>query len=101
MATKHDNKASSGELAKNMQHEYAKRTDDVNDAVSDFRVEVRDAAENLREEYDRRVDEVREQVDESIDGGRKSVADHPFLAVGVALAVGILAGLLIRRKSNA
>jgi ElaB/YqjD/DUF883 family membrane-anchored ribosome-binding protein len=101
MASKNDIKSTSGEIAKSMKHEYAKRTDDAQDAVSDFRNEVRDAAENLREEYDRRVDQVHEQLDQSIDGSRKTVQGHPLIAVGVALTIGIIAGLFIRRQSKA
>jgi ElaB/YqjD/DUF883 family membrane-anchored ribosome-binding protein len=101
MANKNDIKASSEETARNLRHEYSKGTEGVQDAVNDLRDNVREAAENVREEYDRRVDQVHQQWDQSIDGSRKSVQEHPFVAVGVALAVGILAGLLIRRNSNA
>ena len=73
-----------------MRKEYEKRTEDV-----------RGAAEILREEYDMRVDQVHDRLDQSIDDSRQSVRKHPFLVVGVTLGVGIIAGVLLGRKSNA
>jgi ElaB/YqjD/DUF883 family membrane-anchored ribosome-binding protein len=78
------------ELAKNVRKEYEKTTDNV-----------RNASEILRKEYGKRVDQVHGMVDQSIDDSRQTVRKHPFLAVGVTLGVGIVAGVLLGRKSKA
>jgi len=91
MAKRADTKLSEPhELARSVRKEYEKRTEDV-----------RGAAEILREEYDRRVDQVHDKLDQSIDDSRQTVQKHPFLAVGVTLGVGIIAGVLLGRKSKA
>jgi ElaB/YqjD/DUF883 family membrane-anchored ribosome-binding protein len=96
------------ELAKSMRKEYESRTDDVSDAVEGLRKEfgrraddVRGAAEDLKGEYEKRADQVRARVSESVDDGRQAVRKHPYTAVGVTLGVGIVAGLLLGRKSKA
>jgi ElaB/YqjD/DUF883 family membrane-anchored ribosome-binding protein len=78
------------ELARSVRKEYEKRTEDVHGA-----------AEILRKEYDRRVDQVHHTLNQSIEDSRQSVRKHPFLAVGVTLGVGIVAGVLLGRKSKA
>jgi ElaB/YqjD/DUF883 family membrane-anchored ribosome-binding protein len=77
------------ELARNVRKEYERRSEDV-----------RGAAEILREEYGKRVDQVHDRLDQSIDDSRQTVRKHPFLAVGVTLGVGIIAGVLLGRKSK-
>jgi len=91
-----------------MRKEYDKRTGEVGDTVEGLRREfdrrvddLRGAAEQLREEYDDRVDQVHVRMDRSIDDGRKVFQKHPFLAVGVTLGVGIVAGVLLGRKTKA
>ncbi len=109
MAKRYDIKVpESGEIAGNLRKEHAKRTDDVHSAMDNLRSEfdsrtdgVRDAAKNLREEYEKRVDQVHDQLDQSMDDGRKAVQEHPALVLGAALAVGVIAGILLGRKSKA
>jgi len=95
-------------MANIVKKEYSKKTAEVNDSVGNMRSEfdkrtgdVHDAANSLRQEAVRRYDEAHEQVDQSIDDSRKAVKDHPFTAVGIALSVGIIAGVLMRRRSKA
>lgn len=95
-------------MANNLKKEYRKRADETTETMSSLRDgfdrrtgDFFDAAENLRQEAGKRVDHIHEQVDHSIDDSRKAVQDHALLAVGVALGVGILAGLLLRGKSKA
>jgi ElaB/YqjD/DUF883 family membrane-anchored ribosome-binding protein len=91
MAKRADTKLSEPlELARSLRKEYEKRTDDA-----------RGAAGILRKEYDKRVDQVHDRVDQSIHDSRQAVRKHPFLAVGVTLGVGIVAGVLLGRKSKA
>jgi ElaB/YqjD/DUF883 family membrane-anchored ribosome-binding protein len=73
-----------------LKKEYEKRVD-----------EVRGVAENLKEEYGRRLDEIHGQLDQSINDGKQIVNDHPALVMGMTLAVGVIAGLLLSRKRTA
>jgi len=95
------------QITKSMRKEYDKRTGEVSDTVEGLRREfnsrvddLRGATEQLREEYDDRVDQVHVQMDQSIDDSRKAVQKHPFLAIGVTLGVGIVAGVLLGRKTK-
>src|SRR5271155_1886012 len=96
------------EVARSIRKEYESRTDDVSDALDGLRKEfgrraddVRGAAEDLEQQYDKKADQVRARVSESVDDGRHAVRKHPFLAVGVTLGVGFVAGVLLGRKSKA
>jgi ElaB/YqjD/DUF883 family membrane-anchored ribosome-binding protein len=91
-----------------MRKEYHKRSDEVSGSMDGLRKEfgrraddVRGAAENLREEYEKRADIVHAKLDQSIDDSRHTVQRHPLTAVGVTLGVGIVAGVLLGRKSKA
>jgi ElaB/YqjD/DUF883 family membrane-anchored ribosome-binding protein len=91
MAKRSDSKLSEpSELARSVRKEYEKRSEDV-----------RDAAETLREGYGKRVDQVHDRLDQSIDDSRQTVRKHPFLAVGVTLGIGVVAGVILGRKSKA
>jgi ElaB/YqjD/DUF883 family membrane-anchored ribosome-binding protein len=96
------------EIARSMREEYEKRTGEVGDTVDGLRKEfkrrtedVRGAAEDLRNEYDKRVGQASVRLSRSIDDSRETVQEHPFLAVGVTLGIGIIAGVLLGRKSKA
>jgi ElaB/YqjD/DUF883 family membrane-anchored ribosome-binding protein len=91
MAKRADTKTSEpSEIAKSLRKEYESRTDDVTDAM-----------DGLRKEYGKRADQVRVRVSESVDDSRQAVRKHPFLAVDVTLGVGLVAGVLLGRKSKA
>jgi ElaB/YqjD/DUF883 family membrane-anchored ribosome-binding protein len=96
------------EITRSMRKQHGKRTDEVRGTVEGLRSEfnrrvddVRGAAESLRQEYDDKVDQVHVQIDQSIDDSRKTVQKHPFLAIGVTLGAGIVAGVLLGRKTKA
>jgi ElaB/YqjD/DUF883 family membrane-anchored ribosome-binding protein len=96
------------QITRSIRKEHDKRTDEVSGAVEGLRNEfnrrvdeVRGAADKLREEYDDRVDQVHVQMDQSIDDSRKAVQKHPFMAIGVTLGIGIVAGVLLGRKTKA
>jgi ElaB/YqjD/DUF883 family membrane-anchored ribosome-binding protein len=54
----------------------------------------------LKGEVNRRLAEVRDGFEESIETGRRMVQQRPLMAVGAALAVGILLGVILGRKTN-
>jgi ElaB/YqjD/DUF883 family membrane-anchored ribosome-binding protein len=96
------------EIARGMGKGHEKRTDDFGDAANVLRKEfskrtddVRGAAQNLKEEYDKRLGQFNVTLSQSIEDSRHTVQKHPFLAVGVTLGVGVIAGVLLGRKSKA
>ena len=56
-----------------------------------------ESVKRLRAELDRRITEIREGLDETAEEGRKIIRDHPLTAVGGALAIGLILGLLLAR----
>ena len=95
------------EAAKNLNEEYDKVTEDVRETVNDLRKEfdrrtdeALEAVENLKDEFERRATEGRDQLDKSMNKGKKVVRDHPVLVIGATLAIGIVAGMLLRGQSK-
>ena len=77
----------------------------------DIKASWEDAIKDLRKEFERRFDEARAKsvesmesgkkaFEDSMENGRKVVQEHPFLALGVTLTLGILLGALLGRKSR-
>jgi ElaB/YqjD/DUF883 family membrane-anchored ribosome-binding protein len=85
------------------------RTDNLMD---DLRAVIADAEELLRATADQagpRIDEVRARAEESLRTAREHLAgagaeldnkvrENPWAAVGVAAAIGLVAGILLSRK---
>ena len=53
-----------------------------------------ESMKNLKAEFDGRLEEIRDRLDESVETSRSVIREHPLIAVGGALAVGLLVGLL-------
>jgi len=80
------------------------RTDlerEINEIRNTIKEKGPEAAEEsikrLRAEFDRRIVEIREGLDKTAEEGRKIIRDHPLTAVGGALAIGLILGLLLAR----
>jgi ElaB/YqjD/DUF883 family membrane-anchored ribosome-binding protein len=54
----------------------------------------------LKEEVNRRLADFRDGFEESLETGRRMVQERPLMAVGAALAVGVLLGMIVGRKTN-
>lgn len=70
--------------------------DVAGDKVANARKRLAAALENSKEIYGR----VRARAIEGAKATDRAVHEHPYQAVGVALGVGILLGLLIGRRSS-
>jgi ElaB/YqjD/DUF883 family membrane-anchored ribosome-binding protein len=46
------------------------------------------------------IDEARESLDDAVESGRTTIRDQPLMAVGIAVAAGVVIGLLFGRKSK-
>ena len=95
-------------MANTLKREYGKKTAEVEGTVGNLRSNLdktagdfRESAASFRQDAVKRFGQAHDQMDQSIDDSRKAVADHPFAAVGIALGIGIIAGALVRRRSNA
>jgi len=51
-----------------------------------------------KEKFDETYEFVREHGKECVEKGRQQIEERPLTAVGIALGVGVLLGLLIRRR---
>jgi ElaB/YqjD/DUF883 family membrane-anchored ribosome-binding protein len=86
--------------------------DATNNFMNDLRAVIADAEELLRATADQagpRVDEVRARAEESLRMAREHLKDagaeldsqvraNPWAAVGIAAAIGLVAGILLSRK---
>ena len=80
--------------------------------MDDLRAVIADAEELLRATADQagpRVQEARERAEESLRNARErlhgagqqldsQVREHPWVAVGIAAGIGLIAGILLARK---
>jgi ElaB/YqjD/DUF883 family membrane-anchored ribosome-binding protein len=45
-------------------------------------------------------DEIQGKFEDEVEAGRKEVREHPFLAVGVAIAAGLILGMLLGNRKD-
>ena len=57
-----------------------------------------EALRQFQEQYDRKLDELRAMVDGLRERGTKTVTERPFLALGVAFALGLSLGVALARS---
>ncbi len=61
---------------------------------------LRTAISDLKADFNRRIDDLHAKSDASLENASKVIQEHPLLALGTALAVGVLVGALLGRKSS-
>jgi ElaB/YqjD/DUF883 family membrane-anchored ribosome-binding protein len=71
----------------------AKRGEDMSDSWEE-------ALGELRKDFDKRFEEIRVRLDEKLDEGRNVVRERPLVSLGAAVAIGIIIGVLLGRKSK-
>jgi ElaB/YqjD/DUF883 family membrane-anchored ribosome-binding protein len=54
----------------------------------------------LRKDLDRRLEEIRVRLNEKLEEGRGVVRERPLVSLGAALAIGIIIGVLLGRRSK-
>jgi ElaB/YqjD/DUF883 family membrane-anchored ribosome-binding protein len=52
----------------------------------------------LKASLESRLSDIHESIDDQLEIGRSEIRKQPFMAVGVAVLVGIVAGMLLGRK---
>ena len=81
-------------LLRDAEEVLASAGDQADDKIKELRSRMRAAIEDSRSTYYQIRDSAREQLDRADD----YVRTHPYHAVGLAAAVGALAGLLFSRR---
>ncbi len=54
----------------------------------------------LKEELQTRFDDIQGMFEGELETGRKEIREHPLLAVSVAVAAGVIVGLLLGKKED-
>jgi ElaB/YqjD/DUF883 family membrane-anchored ribosome-binding protein len=81
---------------------------DFDRRIDELRAEVREGRRSggeesldlLKDDLERMLSDLRHQLDESVEPGREAVREKPFVALGIALGVGVLLGIFLGRKSK-
>jgi ElaB/YqjD/DUF883 family membrane-anchored ribosome-binding protein len=60
---------------------------------------IEESLEALRESLEGRLGDIHASLDDQLEVGRREIRKQPLMAVGVAVLVGIVAGMLLERKS--
>jgi len=61
---------------------------------------VERSLEVLKEDLQERFVEINERIEDKVEMGREEVREHPLLAVGVAVTVGILVGMILGKSKK-
>ncbi len=81
--------------AKEKTAEAAASVQEAGEAIKD---EFEEKLKSMLGEFNETADEIKNLVEENIGDAEKLIRERPFLAVGVAAGVGLLAGLLLNRR---
>lgn len=85
-----------GTLADDARALIAATADVAGDKVGEARKRLAAALENGKELYGR----VRDKAVEGVEAADEAVREHPYQAMGIALAVGALLGYLVARRCS-
>ena len=62
--------------------------------------EVGRRTDEIRARFDDSLDSGRKMLDQSVQSGKKLMNERPLMVLGATLAIGVIAGLLLGRKSR-
>lgn len=99
----------SGRAVREMQNDMDKRIDAIRTELKEKRPEAGEAIErslgDLRTSFEERLSEIsegfdnaREGLDSAVETGRATIKDRPLMSVGVAVAAGVIIGLIFGRR---
>jgi ElaB/YqjD/DUF883 family membrane-anchored ribosome-binding protein len=92
--TKGEERATNDSM-KELRREFERRIPDIQaDIESGQTGMAEEAIAALRKEFEQRMLEIRDQIDESFEPGRDAIRERPIASVGVAIGLGITAGVL-------
>ena len=84
-----------------LRRDFERRLHDVRASLDQSEnASAEEALSLFRKEFEHRLTDLREELDDSIESGRSAIRERPFIALGVALAAGVLLGALLGRKSR-
>jgi ElaB/YqjD/DUF883 family membrane-anchored ribosome-binding protein len=103
-----NSRADAERAVQEMQKEFEKRIDAIRTELKEKGPEaVEKSLGELKTGFEGRLDDVRESIenareslDDVLETGRTTIQERPLMAVGVAVAVGVVIGLLLGRKSK-
>lgn len=74
---------------------------EASDRMGKFRERVETVAENVKAKASELREKIREtEFDDVVENSRRFVRDNPGKSLAIALGVGFLIGLLVRRRSD-
>ncbi len=82
-----------------LQQGVANITDDLNVLVDDAKKTVRAGVVEVKNTALRAVGSAKENGAQAIESTGNTITAHPFKSVGIALGIGLIAGILLARRS--
>ena len=104
-------RAHADRAVKDMQSDFGKRIDEIRSELKEKGPEAIEAAEKslgeLKAGFEERLtdmreafDDARESFDDAIETGRTAIQERPLMAVGIALATGVVIGMLLGQRGR-
>jgi ElaB/YqjD/DUF883 family membrane-anchored ribosome-binding protein len=59
---------------------------------------IEQSLDSLKEDLEGRLNYIHESIDDQLEVGRREIRKKPLMAVGVAVLVGVVVGMLLERK---
>ncbi len=59
---------------------------------------IEESLDALKSNLETRLDDFHATIDDQLDAGRREIKKQPLMAVGIAVLVGVVAGMLLGRK---
>ncbi len=104
-------KADADRAVRDMQKDFEKRIDTIRTELKERGPEAVETVENslgdMKADFENRLSDMRESLenaresfDDALETGMTTIQERPLMAVGIALAVGVVIGLLFGRKGK-
>jgi ElaB/YqjD/DUF883 family membrane-anchored ribosome-binding protein len=98
-------------IIKEMQRDFDRRIDSIRTELKEKGPEATEAVEkslgDLKEGLEDRLSEISDTIDSAretfggaVETGRSTIQERPLMAVGIALAAGVVIGLIFGRKNK-
>ena len=101
---KKDSRSAAERSLREARRDFDKRIDEIRADLKEKGPEaierVESALNELKGDLQSGFDEIHVTVDDEIEAGRREVREHPLLAVGIAVTVGVVIGMLLGRRRD-
>jgi ElaB/YqjD/DUF883 family membrane-anchored ribosome-binding protein len=99
-----DSRSAAERSLREARRDFDKRIDEIRADLKEKGPEaierVESALNELKGDLQSGFDEIHVTVDDEIEAGRREVREHPLLAVGIAVTVGVVIGMLLGRRRD-